>query len=143
MKLSYVVVWVRDIERSLSFYRDLLDLEVRFRYSENDGTEVVFLVEKGQVPMKTQAMIELVTLPAAEEARPAGFLLGLEVASLEEKSALLLAHGYALTRGPYAPDDAFLISEFKGPDGEDVGLMQVDWAHARAFDAEAVRSANP
>ena len=135
MKLSYVVVFVKNIDTSLAFYRDLLDLRLAFRYSEDDGTQVAFLVEKGEVPMKTQAMIELVATNE-QPPTPSGFLVGVEVKSLDEKTALLHEHGYRLTRGPYSPDEAFLISEFKGPDGEDIGLMQVDWAHARTFDAE-------
>jgi len=130
VKFSYLLVFVRNMERSLAFYSGLLDLEIAYRTTEADGTEVAFLVEPGEIPMKEKAMIELVTVAAGEELRPSGFLIGLEVASLAPKSALLEEHGYQRVKGPYSPDEGYLISEFKGPDGEDVGLMEksVEWS---------------
>ena len=129
MKFTYLVIFVKDMDASLALYRDLLGFEVGFEYSEDDGTQVAFVVEPGKVPMKEAAMLELVTVPAGTDVRPAGYIIGLEVDSMAERAALLEANGYQLCE-PYSPSPGYTNRDFKGPDGEEISLMEVDTAIA-------------
>ena len=126
VKISYFVVFVKDMEASLSFYRDLLGLEVAYRTTEADGSESAFVVEPGEVPMKRKAMIELVALPKGAAESPSSFIIGLEMESIADKAALLRERGYRVTKEPFSPDSGYLLTEFVGPNGEGIGLMQVE-----------------
>lgn len=124
MKFTYLVVFVRDIRATLGLYRDLLEFEVAFEYSEEDGTEVAFVVEPGKVPMRDAAMLEFVA-PPGHESNAQGFAIGVEVGSLPDKVRLLQENGYQVT-DPYSPAPGYVNADFQGPDGETVSLMQVD-----------------
>lgn len=124
MKFSYLVVFVKDLDASLALYRDLLGFEVSHQYSEQDGTRVAFVVEKGKTPMKQASMLELVTTPGGADPQPHGYVIGLEVESLADTAELLERHGYILSE-PYSPAPGYTNRDFKGPDGEDIGLMEV------------------
>lgn len=124
MKFSYLLVFIEDIDKSLKLYRDILGFEVERRYMEEDGTEAAFIVEKGEVAMRNKAMIELVTIPRGHKPTPSGFLIGVQVHSLDEMTVKMMDNGYAKILGPYSPAPSFFISHFKGPDGEEIGLMQ-------------------
>ena len=47
MTISYVVLFVKDMEKTLEVYRDAIGLEVSTRYQEGND-DVAFLVEKGK-----------------------------------------------------------------------------------------------
>ena len=125
MKLSYVVLYVKDMERSVKFYRDIIGLECERRYVEDDGVETAFMVEKGMRPMIDQPMIELVSgmpnMPTAQS----GELFGFTVDSLSRVTAMLDQGKYPRLKGPYSPDPACTIYEYRGPDGERVGVMEL------------------
>lgn len=130
MSFTYLVVNVKDMERSLSLYRDLLGFEVGYFDVEADGTQVAFVVPKGKRPMSEATMLELVTVPKDQPLKPEGFVIGIEVDSMADTTERLRQHGYALGEPYTPPGEGYLNVDFKGPDGEAISLMEVDFTIA-------------
>jgi lactoylglutathione lyase len=126
MKFSYFMVYVKDIEKNIAFYRDIIGLEVERRYTEDGNIQVAFMVEKGQRPMIDQPMIELVSGLPGESTIQSGHQIGIAVDSLTEMTELMRKNGYEQVNGPFSPEDGYTISEFMGPEGIRIGLMEVD-----------------
>ncbi len=72
MKLSYITLMVRDMERSVSFYRDVAELEVLRRFNIQNG-EIVFLSNSLE-----GTMIELVRLEGAEKVSSRGMVISFQ-----------------------------------------------------------------
>ncbi len=135
MKFSYVVLYCSNMEKSVHFYRDIIGLECERRYTEEDGVETAFMVQPGAVPMVQQPMVELVcgmpNMPTAQS----GELFGFTVDNLNKVVSALDAEGYPRVKGPYSPDVTCTIYEYRGPDGERIGVMSMDeksWAESNA-----------
>jgi catechol 2,3-dioxygenase-like lactoylglutathione lyase family enzyme len=124
MTISYVVLFVKDIDASLSLYQNVLGLELKQRYTTEDGGEAAFLVEKGFTPMVDQPLLELVVDKSGKNDSPRGCLLGFEVASLDKATMMMNQKGFKKLHGPYSPEPSVKISTFEGPDNEIVELMQ-------------------
>ena len=124
MTLSYMVLYVKDMDKSLALYKDVLGLEMTTRYPTETGGEAAFLVEPGFKPMIDQPLLELVVDPAGNHNAPAAFLLGFEVKDLAAASSAVEKLGLKKLKGPYSPDNSVQISTFSGPDRELFELMQ-------------------
>ncbi|MDH7972095.1 VOC family protein [Sphingomonas sp. AR_OL41] len=119
-KLGHLVLKVRDIQRSLAFYTDIVGLEV----SDWIGDHMVFL--RCGVDHHDLALLQL---PPGHGAAPEGFYPSVEhfsyrVESLDEMekiTAMLVARGVAIDRGlgRHGPGaNTFIV--FKDPDGNNV-----------------------
>lgn len=117
MQFAFITIYVRDMQKSLAFYRDLLGLEVLRGQPTADG-ELVFLGVPGQ------PTIELIYAPAFAGNTYTGFSVGFEVDSLDSASAMLTDAGYPLKRGPISPSPKVAFSFFEGPNGEEIQLIE-------------------
>jgi len=102
---------VKNIEKSVAFYKDLVGLQEIRRISLEAG-EIVFLANK-----KSETMIELIEFTGSETVMTKGMVISfLANAELEEIRDKALALGYApskiLTKGPKPPH--FTVAD---PDG--------------------------
>lgn len=125
MTISYLVIWVKDMNTSLALYKDILGLEINQRYPNENGGEVVFLVEKGCTPMVDQPLLELIEDPMHQE-KGCGFIMGFEVESLAATSLCMEEKGIQKVKGPYSPASGVTISTFVGPDGEIFEVMEME-----------------
>lgn len=124
VKFSYMHMYVSDLSASVAFYGDLLGLEVARRFIDEDGTPKAFLVEPGKEPMHEATMLELAAASAEHPPVRGGVIIGLEVASHDEVAGRLADAGHTPLTGPFVAGGAFKISEYSGPDGEEVGIME-------------------
>ncbi len=115
MNFIHVTLYVSDLERSLSFYRDVLGLNVLRRMSPGN-LDIAFLGEPGQ------AAIELIG--DGEVPPHSGFSIGFRVESLDEAARRLESAGYPLLRGPLSPDPSVRFSFFRDPDGTEIQLAE-------------------
>ena len=69
MKLGYITVMVRDLERSLTFYQELAQLQVMRRFRPGPG-EIAFLANGAG-----ETMLELVAIPDAEHVCTRGLVV--------------------------------------------------------------------
>ncbi len=123
--LTELVIWVRDMEKALQFYRDVLGLDVM---SPPDFRGAVFLQvgEAKEVPQQ----IVLVPLPKdgpgapAERAQRALHHVGLEVApqAFDQERERLQSLGFDVRLGehPFLPLRGMYIDD---PDGNEVELI--------------------
>ena len=123
--LTELVIWVRDMEKALHFYRDVLDLEVM---SPPDFRGAIFLQvgESAGIPQQ----IVLVPLPkdapgaSAERTQRALHHLGVEIApqEFERERERLEGLGFEVRLGehPFLPLRGMYIDD---PDGNEVELI--------------------
>ena len=123
MTISYIVLFAKNMEKTLSVYQNAIGLEVSERYTSEKGEDVAFLVEKGGTPMVDQPLLEIVVHP--EKAKDlSSVFLGFEVKSLSSATAKMKAAGMKVIHEPYSPAPNVKIITMTGPDGETIELMQ-------------------
>lgn len=119
-KLGHLVLKVRDIQKSLAFYTDVVGLQV----SDWIDGNMVFL-RCGE----DHHDLALLQLPEGNEALPSGHYPSVEhfsyhidsIAEMEQITAMLLARGIEIDRGlgRHGPgENTFIV--FKDPDGNNV-----------------------
>ena len=129
MKFSYFMLYVKDIDEHIRFYRDIMGLEEERYYEEDGGKDggkirCAFMVQKGKRPMVDQPMIELVANSPDDFAVHAGYQIGLTVDSIERVDRLMKENGYPLINGPlYREDGTITIMEYVGPEGTRVAVI--------------------
>lgn len=127
MRFSYAVLYVKDMDASIRFYRDMLGLTVERSYTEEEGRICkTFMIEKGKEPMVDWPMLELVSGMEGKSTVQSGHLLGFEVKSLARTTELLHEKGYEPNAEPFSPAPGYNMAEFTGPDGELVEVMEID-----------------
>ena len=111
-KIAYAMVFVSDMKRSITFYRDALGLPLKF---ESPGwTE---FVTEG-----TTLALHLARTPAHAGADPAvnpagNCRLGLHVPSLDALHEKLVAHGVRCVMPPTMQDFGSRLAIYANPDG--------------------------
>lgn len=99
MKLNYITFMVRDIEKSVAFYQDLVGLQIMNRINIEAG-EIVFLANE-----KGETMLELIQFEGVEKVVTKGMVMSYYVkGELEELREKAITLGYSpseiITRGP-------------------------------------------
>ena len=111
MKLGYITVMVRDLERSLTFYQELAQLQVMRRFRPGPG-EIAFLVNGAG-----ETMLELVAIPDAEHVCTRGLVVSFaaegSLEGLRQKAAELGYEASEIVDHPPKPRH-FIVSD---PDG--------------------------
>ncbi|MCL1994194.1 MAG: VOC family protein [Spirochaetes bacterium] len=113
MTFSHTAIYVQNLEKSLNFYEKVLGLAVTRRLGEAGP---VFLGVEGQ------PQLELIVAP--QPVGFSGFFIGFVVPKLEEATKKLEAAGFPKTKGPISPNPKTEFSFFRGPDGEEVQLIE-------------------
>jgi len=117
MKLNWVTIRVRDLDRSLSFYRDLLALDIAAQFGPPDH-QIVML---GQADAPK---IELICQPNTTLENPGkGVSIGLEADDLDQLIARLQAHGLNPS-GPVSPNPTLRFFFVQDPDGYTIQLVE-------------------
>lgn len=97
MKFCWATISVKDMEASLTFYKDIVGLKENRRFKAGPGIEIAFLGEgETQIELKSSAQ-------AGEINMGADISLGFEVASVDELMAGLKEKGIAIHSGPFSP----------------------------------------
>lgn len=112
MKLGWITLNVKDLDKSLAFYENIVGLKTKRTISPSPGTEIVFLGfdENG-------AEIELIRKldnPDPEYGRDIS--IGFEVASLDKMISKLDSQKIGI-EGPYQPGPMIKFVYIKDPDG--------------------------
>ncbi|MCF0123816.1 MAG: VOC family protein [Ruminiclostridium sp.] len=117
MKFVWTTIQVRDLDRSLAFYHDLLGMPVCERFQGN-GNEITMLGD----PEGTK--LELLCKPGGEPDAPGqGLSLGLAPQDLPALLENLRAAGLDVTP-PISPNPHLVFYFVKDPDGYSVQLVQ-------------------
>lgn len=120
MKLAYVNVFVADLSRALTFYRDTLGLSVQFTSSEHGYASVAAGDIRLGLAVTTQEHQNLV-------GRHTG--IGFEVSDLEREYVRLQGLGVTFTMPPTKQPWGGFMALVADPDGNVFYLDQVSMAH--------------
>lgn len=114
MKFSLVTLYVNDMEKSLKFYSELLEMAIIHRQPAGPGKELIFLGIDGNVNLEL--------IPSDTEVSYSGFSIGFDVEDLLIVKERLESNGYKIKR-EMSPSPVLTLCFFDGPNGEEVELV--------------------
>lgn len=120
-KLLHTRYRVKDLEKTVSFYKDVLGLEETRRHTSGRGSQLVFL--------KAPQSDEEIELCKFDESGPVVVgpdltHLAFEVDDLEKFARDAKAKGYALSDGPHKTPGGSVIAFIDAPEGYEIELIQ-------------------
>ncbi len=112
---------VEDLEKTVSFYRDVLGLDEVSRHTSGRGSQLVFL--------KAQGSDELIEICKFDESGPVSVgpdltHLAFEVDDLEQFAKEAEAKGYPISDGPHRSRGGSSIAFIDAPEGYEIELIQ-------------------
>ena len=120
-KLLHTRYRVKDLEKTVSFYKDVLGLQEMRRHTSGRGSQLVFL--------KAPQSEEEIELCKFDESGPVVVgpdltHLAFEVDDLEKFAAEAKAKGYPLSDGPHKTSGGSVIAFIDAPEGYEIELIQ-------------------
>jgi lactoylglutathione lyase len=121
-KLLHTRYRVDDLQRTVNFYKTVLELEEVRRHKSPRGSELVFM----KAPA-SEELIELCHFPASGpvQVQPDLTHLAFEVDSLDEFGKHLAKLGLKYSDGPHLKPDGGGIAFIDAPEGYEIELIQM------------------
>lgn len=119
MRMCWCTVLVKDMEKSLGFYRDVLALGVQRRFTTPEGLEIVFLSDGAM------SEVELIHNPHIPAYDGRGITLGFEVDSIENEMERFKELGIEIIKGPIEVAGGTRFFYVLDPDGLEIQLVQM------------------
>jgi lactoylglutathione lyase len=112
---------LNDLEKSVTFYKEILGLTETRRHKSPRGSELVFLKASG-----SEELIELCYFPSSGpvQVQPDLTHLAFEVDDLAEFGHHLAEHGVKFSDGPHMKEDGGGIAFIDAPEGYEIELIQ-------------------
>jgi lactoylglutathione lyase len=119
-KLLHTRYRVNDLEKTVSFYTEVLGLEEIRRHKSPRGSELVFLKTPG-----SEELLEICSYPASGPVTFCSDLthLAFEVESIEAFAQHAAALGYPLSDGP-TPSSSGTFAFIDAPEGYEIELIE-------------------
>lgn len=117
MEFSWITLNVKDFEKSLKFYHELMGLEISMRHS-GGGMEMAMLGEKDK------PKIEIITHGDGKTISCRGISIGLRVESLEKAMEYVKKENIPIVRGPESPGPGISFFFIEDPDGVEVQILE-------------------
>lgn len=120
-KLLHTRYRVQDLDRTVSFYKDVLGLQETSRHTSGRGSQLVFLKAPG-----SEEEIELCKFDESGPVQVGPDLthLAFEVDDLEAFARETAAKGYPLSDGPNRSSSGSVIGFIDAPEGYEIELIQ-------------------
>ena len=120
-KLLHTRYRVEDLEKTVSFYKDVLGLEETSRHTSGRGSQLVFFKAPG-----SDEEIEICKYDESGPVQVGPDLthLAFEVEDLERFAADAARKGYPLSDGPHRSGSGSLIAFLDAPEGYEIELIQ-------------------
>jgi lactoylglutathione lyase len=120
-KLLHTRYRVNDIERTATFYREILGLEEVRRHKSPRGSELVFFKAS-----QSEETVEICYFPSSGPVQVQADLthLAFSVESLEEFGKHLAAHGLKYSDGPTMKENGGGFAFVDAPEGYEIELIQ-------------------
>jgi lactoylglutathione lyase len=121
-KLLHTRMRVNDIERTVKFYTDVLELKIARRSVSPRGAQIVFLATPN-----SDEEIEVCQLPNSPsvQVQPDLMHLAFEVESLADFTSKVEKKGYKLSDGPTKTSSGSTIAFIDAPEGYEVELIEL------------------
>ena len=118
MKISWITIYVRDMEESLQFYTQILGLEVKRTFSAGPGMEICFMEGNG-------TDLELICNTEHKDvAYGQDISVGFTVESLDDTIAYLKEKGITRIIGPVSPNPVIRFIFIFDPNGLKIQLAE-------------------
>jgi len=120
-KLLHTRYRVNDLEKTVSFYRDVLGLEEVSRHKSPRGSELVFMKTPG-----SDELIELCHFPKSGpvQVQPDLTHLAFEVDDIEAFARQIEKKGWKLSDGPTKSSSGNVFAFIDAPEGYEIELIQ-------------------
>jgi lactoylglutathione lyase len=117
MKISWITIHIKDMERSLQFYTEIIGMEMVSRLAPNDQMEIAFLGKDGtQIELIAHRDLERVQFP---EQLSIGFMLdGMSIDEFRKQ------HSTIGVEGPFQPNEHLRFIYIKDPAGVKIQLVE-------------------
>jgi len=119
-----IALTVSDLERALSFFRDVLGLPVQQEWDAGEGRGVVLSMPKATLEILDRAHAAFVDRIETGKRTSGQVRLAFEVSNLQDTMAAAGAAGVPLVSGPVETPWKDLNARVAGPDGLQVTLFQ-------------------
>lgn len=111
MRFNWVTLWVKDMEKSLAFYQEVVGLQLVRRYPSRPGVEIAFLGTG-------ETQVELICDQSKANITPSpNVSIGFESGPLEQLIQFLTTKGIRTHSGPFAPNPRIRYLFVQDPDG--------------------------
>ena len=118
MKFGWSTLQVKNLEKSLRFYQEVVGLPIARRFPAGPGSEIVFLGDG-------ETQIELIANAGKTETHVGEDISwGFEVESLEDAMALVKEKGYEIQSGPFQPNPHVKFFYVLDPNGMKIQFSQ-------------------
>lgn len=118
MKFNWVTMNVKDMEKSLHFYQDVIGLTINKRFNPDKDREIVFLgAGETQVELIYDSKAKDITI--GED-----ISLGFEVNSLEEIGEVLQKNNIPIHSGPFQPNPSIRFIYVLDPNGARIQFVE-------------------
>tara|TARA_Y100001933_G_C18846603_1_gene499921 strand:- start:97 stop:474 length:378 start_codon:yes stop_codon:yes gene_type:complete len=118
MKNLWTTIHVKDMDASVKFYTEILDLTVDKRYSPAQGMEIAFLGSG-------ETKFELIRTPESEHVSFTNHVsTGFSVESVDAYIEYLEGKGIEIVEGPFAPNPYVKFFYILDPNGYRIQLVE-------------------
>lgn len=118
MKFCWITINVRDLEKSLHFYENIIGLGINKRFKPDQDKEIVFLGKDG-------TQIELIYDSKTKEVVIGEDIsLGFEVESLERIDEVLKKNSIPIHSGPFQPNPSIRFFYILDPNGVKIQFVE-------------------
>lgn len=118
MKFCWCTLMVKDLQRSIAFYREAVGLPLERRFQAGPGVEICFLGDG-------ETKVELICDAKCQSPAVADNVsLGFESGSTEATIARLKSLGVDVFEGPFQPNPTIRFFFVKDPDGVRVQFVE-------------------
>ena len=118
MKNLWTTIMVKDLEASLKFYTEVLDLKVATQFNPTETMSIVMLGEG-------ETKLELIYNSDVKEINYTDFVsTGFGVESVEKTISRLEANGVSIHSGPFEPSPFVKYFFVKDPNGYKIQLVE-------------------
>jgi lactoylglutathione lyase len=114
MKVKYATIIVRDMDESITFYKEVIGFEIASQHKPTPGLVITLMQSEGD------AMIELIQNPHDEAGL---YSVGMDVEDLNATVKELRAKGAKITMEP-VPITVGLLAFCEDPNGVRIALVQ-------------------
>jgi len=117
MKFCWCTLSVKDLDKSVAFYRDIVGLPVVRRFAAEKDMEICFLGAG-------ETKVELIRGGKYEAPRGVGVSLGFEVKSLDDMLDFVKEKELEVSGGPFQPNPHIKFFFVEDPDGYSVQFSE-------------------
>ena len=114
MKIKYTTLIVKDMEKSIKFYREVMGFEIDSQYDLGPAGTITLLKGEGET------MVELIKNPTDE---PGLFSMGIDVEDINATVRKLKSKGARITMEPM-PIKVGTLAFLEDPNGVKIALIQ-------------------